>query len=92
MTGSDDDLRRRVERLEGIQAELQALMRESTLMIARLNETLVELKQELIKMRDGDLKDLTKMKVSLAIVQWIGGSIGATGVGMIVVYLFKQPS
>lgn len=86
-----DDLRRRVERLEGIQSELQALMRESTLMIARLNETLIELKTELIKMRDNDLKDLAKMKVSLSIVQWIGGSIGATGLGMIMIYLFKQP-
>ena len=66
-------------------------MRESTLMIARLNETLIELKTELIKMRDNDLKDLAKMKVSLSIVQWIGGSIGATGLGMIMIYLFKQP-
>ena len=87
-----DDLRRRVERLEGIQSELQALMRESTLMIARLNETLIELKTELVKMRDNDLKDLAKMKVSLSIVQWIGGSVGATGMGMIMIYLFKQPS
>lgn len=86
-----DDLRRRVERLEGIQSELQALMRESTLMIARLNETLVELKAELVKMRDNDLKDLARMKVSLSIVQWIGGSVGATGMGMVMIYLFKQP-
>ncbi len=84
-----DDLRRRVERMEMVQSELQALMRETALMISRLNETLLDLKHEIVKMRDNDLKDVAKMKVSLSIVQWVGGSLGATGLSMILIYIFK---
>lgn len=71
-----------------IQAELQALMRESTLMIARLNETLVELKAELAKTREVE-KEVAKMKVSLSVVQWVGGTLGTTGFGLVLAYLFK---
>lgn len=91
MTEPHDDLRRRVERLENIQAELQALMRESTLMIARLNETLMELKGELVKLRDTE-KDVARMKVSLSVVQWLGGTIASSGVVMALAYVFKVQS
>jgi len=88
----DYDLLRRIERLENLQSESQLLLRETTLMISRLNDTLIDLKAELTKIKDNDLKDLAKMKVSLSIVQWIGGSIGATGLSMIILFLFKAPS
>jgi hypothetical protein len=88
----DHDLRRRVERLEMLQSESQLIIRESALMVGRLNETLLDFKQELTKIKDNDLKDLARMKVSLSIVHWIGGSIGATGLSMILIFLFKTPA
>lgn len=84
----DDELRRRIERLEGIQAELQLLMRESTLMIKRLNDTLVELKAELAQTRETE-KEVAKMKVSLSVTTWVGATIGTTGLGLVLAYLFR---
>ncbi len=87
---ADGDLRRRVERVEGILAEHQALMRESTLMIARLNETLMDLKSELSRFRETE-KAVERMAVSLRAVNWLGGIVVTTAVAGIIAYLFKVP-
>ena len=91
---SDEDLRRRVERVENILSEHQALMRESTLMIARLNETLIELKEAINTMREIELKhnnEIIKLSASVRLVNFIGGAIITAGVTAITVYLFKVP-
>lgn len=98
MSEPSDDLRRRVERLEMIQSELQALMRESTMMAARLNETLIELKNEFRDMRVElrDIHDLelevANLKTGFAAIKWLGMTAGGGGVLMVLAYLFKvQP-
>ena len=91
---SDEDLRRRVERVENILSEHQALMRESTLMIARLNETLIELKEAINTMREIELEhnnEIIKLSASVRLVNFIGGAIITAGVTAITVYLFKVP-
>jgi uncharacterized coiled-coil protein SlyX len=80
----DGDLRRRVERVESILAEHQALMRESTLMIARLNETLIDFKFDLGKMRESSAK-LTESFIEVrthnhtirGLTVWLGGIAAA---------------
>ena len=84
----NDDLRRRVERVESILAEHQSLMRESTLMISRLNETLTELKEEIKKMREIE-KEVARMKVSITAVNWIAGTITTLAIGGVIAFLFK---
>lgn len=91
MATDDDEIRRRLERLEGIQAELQALMRESTLMIARLNEIVDDIKKELGRLPEAE-KEVARIKVSVSFAQWIGGAIVSSGIVLILAYVFKVPT
>ena len=87
----DGDLRRRVEHVEKILAEHNALMRESVVMIGRLNETLLDLKKQLEKFEVVE-KEVTRVKVVTNIVSYLGGAIVLAGIGLILTYLFKVPT
>lgn len=90
-----DEIRRRVERLENIQGELQGLLRDNTSMTARLNETLIELKEEIKDLRI-EMKqfrqlevDVSNLKLGFAAVKWFAATIGGGGLLMVLAYLFK---
>lgn len=85
-----DDIRRRVERLEQAQVDLTLLLRDNTTMTARLNETLLELKEELKVMRAVE-KDVANLKFGFAAIKWLAMAIGGSGTAMALAYLFKVP-
>ena len=92
---NDGDLRRRVEQVEKILSEHNALMRESVVMISRLNETLLDLRKQLEKFEDSEsdtTSEVARIKVITNITAFLGGAIVLAGVGLITTYLFKVPT
>lgn len=95
MSEPADDLRRRVERVEHVQSDMQALLRENVLMTARLNETLLELKEEL-RMHRTDMNEihairleLANLKMGFSIGRWVGATLGGAGLVGALAFLFK---
>ena len=91
----EEELKRRIERVENTVNEHQSLMRESNMMFGRLNEILSELKTQNETQLRGFTevaKDVTRISTELAGVKWIGGSIFLTGFAAIATYLFQVPS
>ncbi len=96
MTDTSDDIRRRIERVEAMQSDTQRIIAENALQLARQNEILIELKEEL-KLRRQDLKeiheirlDIANMKVGYSIGRWIGGTIGGAGILAALAFLFRE--
>lgn len=91
----NDDIRRRLERLEQIQGELQALLRESTLMTSRLNETISDQREEFKQMRS-ELKelrqlelDVANLKLGFSAVKWFAAAVASTAILMVISYIFQ---
>jgi predicted PP-loop superfamily ATPase len=91
------DIRRRLERLEQIQGELQALLREASLMNARINDSLIDLKDEFKEFREENKKiqliqlDVASLLTGFAIVKWVAATLGGGGILMVLAFLFKVP-
>jgi predicted RNase H-like nuclease (RuvC/YqgF family) len=91
----EEELRRRIERVESTVNEHQSLMRESNLMFGRLNEILSELKEQNAAQLRGFtevVKDVTRLNTDVAGIKWLGGSIILTGFTGIAAYLFQVPT
>lgn len=87
----DGDLRRRIEHIERIQAEHNAMIGRLSDMIGRLNETLLDLKKQLDTLRNVET-DVTRIKVITNITALIGSAIVLSAIGLVTTYLFKVPT
>ena len=83
-----DDLRRRVEHVEQGTASLAVVMRENTMMLARLNETVIEFKADMVKIHSLE-KGLNQLEFGFAAIKWLATEIGASPVVLVMAYLFK---
>ncbi|TCT21194.1 hypothetical protein EDC35_10447 [Thiobaca trueperi] len=88
MHDDQDELRRRIERIEQTATDLAMMLRENTLMIARLNDTLAEFKAEIIKVHAIE-KDLSNLAFGFSALKWLATAIGGSAVVLIMAYLFK---
>lgn len=89
-----DEIRRRLERLEHIQSELQGLLKESVLMSARLNETITDqksefkqIRQELKELRQLEL-DVANLKLGFGAVKWFSAAVASTAIILVMAYIF----
>ena len=105
-----DDIRRRVDRLEivtddqkrvidemrSMQATMQGIVRENSMQLARQNEILIELKDEL-KLRRQDLNEIHEIKLKIAtLVQsgqiggWVGKTIAGAAIVSALAFIFRD--
>jgi len=90
-----EDVYHRIINLEKNQVETQYLLRENAAMSSRLNDTLVEMKEEFKSMRTElhDIHDLeitvTALQASFSFVKWIGGALGGAAIALAVGYAAK---
>lgn len=99
MTDLTDDLRRRMENMETMQADIRLIMRDTVANSGRLNEILVELKDDLKLFREDLLKlretmrtvelDVANLKLGFTAIKWLGTTIGGAAIMLIIAYLFK---
>lgn len=89
------DLCQRVANLEKNQTETQFLLRENASMTSRLNDTLIEMKEEFKTMRLElhDIHDLeisvTALQAGFSLVRWIGASLGGIAILLAAGYAAK---
>jgi hypothetical protein len=90
-----DDVRRRVERLEDVQGTMQGIIRENSMQLARQNEILLELKEEL-KLRRQDLNEIHEIRLEVAELRqgfqiggWVGKTIAGSALVAALAYLFR---
>ncbi len=110
MAEPPDDIRRRVDRLEivtddqkrvldemrAMQATMQGIVRENSMQLARQNEILLEVKDEL-KLRRTDLNEIHEIKLKIAALTpgiqlggWVGKTIAGAGLLAAMAYLFRD--
>ena len=95
MSEEFSELRRRLERLEGSQNELQTLMRESTLMNAMLNETLSEVKdavrdlrEELHKIHNLEIR-VHSIEIAISGAKWLITTIVGTVIVVVIGFVLR---
>jgi len=90
-----DDLHQRVADLEANRIETQFLLRENSAMTARLNDTLIDMKEEFKTMRLElhDIHDLqiaiTALQAGFSVVKWVGGALGGIAIMLATGYAAK---
>ena len=94
--GIPEDLRRRLDRLEQVQAELQNLFRDVAMTNARINDSLLDLRGDIRDFRD-ELKtlreferDLTSIKGALSLLKWVSATIVGTALTGAVAFLMNK--
>lgn len=95
MSDVPDDLRRRMESMETMQGDMRLIMRDTVANSGRLNEILLELKEDLKEMRD-EMKalrsmelDVANLKIGFTAIKWLATTVGGAAVMMVLAYLFK---
>lgn len=90
-----DDLKRSTDEMRSVQGAMQGIIRENSMQLARQNEILLELKDEL-KLRRQDLNEIHEIRLELAgmkqgiqIGGWVGKTIAGSALVAALAYLFR---
>ena len=96
---SDDEFRRRLERAENTQSELTRLLHENTSVTARINETLIDMRDNNKALRD-DLRaesanrqrieiDLNNLKTGFSAIRWLAMAIAGSAIAAVTTYIMQ---
>lgn len=89
MPDEHDELRRRLERVEQGATGLALIMRENTLMLSSLNDTVKEFKSDMIKIHSLE-KGLNQLEYGFSAIKWLATAVSGSAIVMIMAYLFKD--
>ena len=86
-----DEMKRRIERVETGNHDLAMVMRENTLALARLDETVREFRTSMEKVHAIE-RNVGQLEFAFSAIRWLATAIGGAAVVLVMSYLFRNQS